>query len=49
VRRFGDAKVGNRYSFYHVGDELKDFSGLHARHPLAAFAMSEATAFGCET
>jgi len=22
-----------------VGDELKDFSGLHARHPLAAFAM----------
>ena len=24
VRRFGDAKVGNRYSFYHVGDELKD-------------------------
>jgi NADH-quinone oxidoreductase subunit N len=22
-----------------VGDELKDFSGLHFRHPLAAFAM----------
>jgi NADH-quinone oxidoreductase subunit N len=22
-----------------VGDELKDFSGLHLRHPLAAFAM----------
>jgi len=22
-----------------AGDELKDFSGLHARHPLAAFAM----------
>ncbi len=22
-----------------VGDELKDFSGLHARHPFAAFAM----------
>jgi NADH-quinone oxidoreductase subunit N len=22
-----------------VGDELKDFSGLHARHPMAAFAM----------
>ncbi|PWT84587.1 MAG: NADH-quinone oxidoreductase subunit N [Blastocatellia bacterium] len=22
-----------------VGDELKDFSGLHVRHPLAAFAM----------
>jgi NADH-quinone oxidoreductase subunit N len=22
-----------------IGDELKDFSGLHARHPLAAFAM----------
>ena len=22
-----------------VGDELKDFSGLHARHPVAAFAM----------
>src|SRR5213076_2492272 len=22
-----------------VGDELKDFSGLHVRHPFAAFAM----------
>jgi NADH-quinone oxidoreductase subunit N len=22
-----------------IGDELKDFSGLHTRHPLAAFAM----------
>ena len=22
-----------------IGDELKDFSGLHARHPMAAFAM----------
>jgi NADH-quinone oxidoreductase subunit N len=22
-----------------IGDELKDFSGLHVRHPLAAFAM----------
>ena len=22
-----------------VGDELKDFSGLHFRHPFAAFAM----------
>ena len=22
-----------------AGDELKDFSGLHARHPMAAFAM----------
>ena len=24
VRRFGDAKVGNRYNVYHVGDELVD-------------------------
>ena len=27
VRRFDDAKTGNRYSVYHVGDELKDPDG----------------------